>query len=206
VQTCLNQRVIKHTVFFAAGHKGEASEIGEHRSGAVLPIKAQKRVFLWELVGSQIPTNGGERLAQFLSIATVPAIAKTAEPLIAVSLADDGPRPDDLSPLAPGAQTSSNRRKAAGRSSPFGKARWRAASRVPSMSMTTQVFPARSIRPPVCFSFEALVKGRLSRSSRNSVRRASTGASVNAAKNRENAVREGNRSRSNNAMNGTAKG
>jgi len=40
----------------------------------------------------------------------------------------------------------------------------------------------------------------------NRVRRASTGASVNAAKNRDSAEREGNRSRSNRAMNGTANG
>jgi hypothetical protein len=40
----------------------------------------------------------------------------------------------------------------------------RAASRVPSRSKITQVFPARSTRPPVCFSVEAGASGRLSRS------------------------------------------
>jgi len=61
------------------------------------------------------------------------------------------------------------------------------------MSKTTQVRPARSSRPPVCLSDES---GRVARSSRKSVRRASTGAWVSAAKKRESAEREGNRSRS----------
>src|SRR5258708_22868640 len=61
------------------------------------------------------------------------------------------------------------------------------------MSKTTQVRPARSSRPPVCWWDES---GRLARSSRKSVRRASTGAWVSAAKKRESAEREGNRSRS----------
>ena len=39
VQTRLKQRMIEHTVFFATGHKGEASEIGEHGPGAILSIK-----------------------------------------------------------------------------------------------------------------------------------------------------------------------
>jgi len=43
---------------------------------------------------------------------------------------------------------------------------------------------------------ESFVSGRLSRSSRKSVRKAATGASVSAAKKRESAEREGNRSRS----------
>jgi hypothetical protein len=46
MQTCRNARVIEHTVFFATGHKREASQIGEHRPGAILPIKSQKRAVL----------------------------------------------------------------------------------------------------------------------------------------------------------------
>src|SRR5579875_3008183 len=62
------------------------------------------------------------------------------------------------------------------------------------MSNTIQLRPVRSTRPPVCLSG---VSGRLSRSSRKSVRSASTGASVSAAKKRESAEREGSRSRRN---------
>ena len=84
-----------------------------------------------------------------------------------------------------------------GRSSLWGNARGLAASRVPSRSKTTLVFPARSTRPPVCFSVEAGASGRsLADREVNRVRRASTGASVNVAKNRDSAEREGNRSRS----------
>ena len=58
VQPRLNQRMIKHAIFFAPGHKREASEVGEHRAQAILPIKPQKRAILWDLVDRQIPTNG----------------------------------------------------------------------------------------------------------------------------------------------------
>src|SRR5579885_420842 len=62
------------------------------------------------------------------------------------------------------------------------------------MSNTTQALPARSARPPVCFSGTS---GRLRRSSRKSVRSASTGASVSAPKKRERVERAGSRSRRN---------
>jgi len=106
-------------------------------------------------------------------------------------------------PVEPGAQTSSRRRCAAGRSSLVGKARWRAASRVPSMSKTFHRVPARSVSPQGCCSHAAR---RESRSSRNSVRKASTGSSVKAAQKRESVERAGKRSRPNRAMNATAHG
>jgi hypothetical protein len=46
VQTRLNEWMIEHAVFFATGNIGEASQIGEHSPGAILPIKPQKRAFL----------------------------------------------------------------------------------------------------------------------------------------------------------------
>lgn len=148
----------------------------------------------------QIPANGGKPLAQFFPIAPVAPISITAEPPVAMCLRDCSPCPDRLPAFAararPGAHTSSNRRNAGGKLSPWGSARWRAASRVPSMSKTIQFSPFRSTSPPVCLSG---VRGRASKSLRKSVRRASTGASVSAAKNCESAEREGNRSRSNNA-------
>jgi hypothetical protein len=67
VQARLNQRMIEQAIGFVAGHKREASHIGQHGSRAVLPIEPQQRAFWWEVVGCQIPANGGETLAQFLS-------------------------------------------------------------------------------------------------------------------------------------------
>src|SRR6266566_5444470 len=201
--------MIEHRVVFAAGHKGETTHVGEHGPGAILSIEPQQGALLWELVCREIATDGREALAQFRSVATVAAVAKRAEPLESVGLADDGARPHHLPTLAPGVargtdviQPAKGRRQV----SVWGKARCRAASRVPSRSKTTQVFPARSTRPPVCFSLESVGRGRLSRSSRKSVRRASTGSGVNAAKKRESVERAGNWSRSNKAMNGPAKG
>ena len=90
-------------------------------------------------------------LTQFLPVAPVASVAKRAEPVETVGLTDDGARPHDLPALAPRVargthviQPAKGRRQ----SSVWGKARWRAASRVPSMSKTTQSFPVRSTRPP----------------------------------------------------------
>ncbi len=57
-------------------------------------------------MGSQIPANGCETLAQLFSISPVPAVPETAEPLRTVGLAHRCPGPDHLpafaSPLARG--------------------------------------------------------------------------------------------------------
>ncbi len=46
VETRLDERMIKHAVLFATGHKREASHIGEHRPIPILPIEPQQRAFL----------------------------------------------------------------------------------------------------------------------------------------------------------------
>src|SRR5205085_2906170 len=102
VQTRLNERMIEHGVVFAAGHKGETSHVGEHGPGAILSIEPEQSALLWQLVCREIATDGREALAQFRSVATVAAVAKRAEPLEAVGLADDGARPHHLASLAPG--------------------------------------------------------------------------------------------------------
>ena len=102
VQTRLDERMIEHGVLFAAGHKGEASQIGEHGPGAILSIEPQQGAFLRELVRREVARDGREALTQFLPVATVASVAKRAEPVVAVGLTDDGARPDHLSALAPG--------------------------------------------------------------------------------------------------------
>ncbi len=92
--------MVKHAVFFAPGHKREADEIGKHRAQAIESIKPQQRVFLREVEGNQVLANGCETLSQFLSIPSISAIAKRAEPLVAVCLADDCARPDHFPALA----------------------------------------------------------------------------------------------------------
>jgi hypothetical protein len=91
--------MIKGGVLLAAGHKSEASQIGEHGSRPILAVKPEQHTLLQELVGFEIARDDSEPLAQFLSIAPV---AKTAEPLETVSLTDDGSCPHDLPPLASG--------------------------------------------------------------------------------------------------------
>ena len=84
MQPRLDQWVIEHAVLFATGHIREASHIGEHGSVAILAVEPEQCTFWWELMGRQIPANGGEPLAQFLAIVPVAAIAETTELLSSV--------------------------------------------------------------------------------------------------------------------------
>ncbi len=84
MQARLNLRMIEQIIVLATRHKREASHIGKHRPIPILAIEAEQRAFLWELMGSQIPANGRDPLAQFLPVASVPTVAETAEPLITV--------------------------------------------------------------------------------------------------------------------------
>ncbi len=63
MQAGLNQRRIEHGVIFATHHEGEISQVCNHRPRAILPIEAQQDLRLREVVGSQVATNGEERLA-----------------------------------------------------------------------------------------------------------------------------------------------
>ena len=80
VQTRLNEWVIEHLVLFTAGDKREACQIREDGSSAILAKDMQQRARRVELRRCEIATNGGEPLAQFLPISSVPAVPETAEP------------------------------------------------------------------------------------------------------------------------------
>ena len=108
VQTRLNEWVIEHGVVFATGHEREASEIGEHGSSSILAVEPQQRVRKVELIGSEIPTNGGERLLQFLSISPIAPIPETAEPLITMRLRNRCACPNNLPTLASGVARSTD--------------------------------------------------------------------------------------------------
>jgi hypothetical protein len=71
MQTRLDERMIKDCVLFASGHKGEANQVGEDGSGAILSVKPEQGALLWELVRSLIATDGRECLAQFRSVEPV---------------------------------------------------------------------------------------------------------------------------------------
>src|SRR6266700_1356917 len=101
VQTRLDERMIENGVLFATRHEGEASQIGEDCPSAILTIEPEQRICCWELVRCEIATNGRKPLTQFHSVATVAAIAKRAEPVETVGLANDGAGAHHLPPLAP---------------------------------------------------------------------------------------------------------
>ena len=62
VQARLDERMIEHCVLFAAGHKGEASQVRQHGPSAVLAIEPEQGAFLQELVCSEVATDGREAL------------------------------------------------------------------------------------------------------------------------------------------------
>jgi hypothetical protein len=237
VQTCLDERMIEHAVLFAAGHIGEASQICQHCPGAILPVEPQQGTRLRKLVRGEVARDRRKSLAQLRAVATVPSITKRAEPLEAVGLTDDSPRPDHLPPLAPPVARSTHLIQPAKSQGQVFALRQRARARGLTRAIDIKDHPrlSRSIHQPTRllvirvvgvgreWAAEQIIKkvdrvwpviwalievesGRLSRSSRKSVRRASTGDSVSAAKKRERVERAGRWSRSNKAMKGTAKG
>jgi hypothetical protein len=101
MQTRLDERMIKDGVVFSSCYTGKANQVGQHGSSAILTVKPEQSVLFRELVHREIAANGCESLAQFCSVASVASIAKTAEPVVAMSLRNHGARPDDLPALAP---------------------------------------------------------------------------------------------------------
>jgi hypothetical protein len=97
----LDERMIEHAILFAAGHIGEASQICQHGPGPILPVEPQQGTRLRRLVRGEVARDRHKSLAQLRAVATVPAIPKRAEPLEAVGLTDDSPRPDHLPALTP---------------------------------------------------------------------------------------------------------
>jgi hypothetical protein len=89
VQTRLDERMIEHRVLFAACHNGEASQVGEHGPGAILSSELEQGAFPRELVRCEVTTDSREGLTQFLPVEPVASVAKRAEPLETVGLADD---------------------------------------------------------------------------------------------------------------------
>ncbi len=79
-QTCLDERMIEQGVLFAARDKGKVGQVREYGSGAILPVKPQQNVFLWEVMCCEVVINDLERLSQFLPVATIAPVAKTPEP------------------------------------------------------------------------------------------------------------------------------
>jgi hypothetical protein len=108
MQARLDARVIEGGVVFAAGHKSEASQVGERSRSAILSIEPKQGAFSRKLARCEVARDGREALTQFLSVAPVTLVTKRTEPLKAVCLADDGPRPHDLPTLAPGVARSTD--------------------------------------------------------------------------------------------------
>jgi hypothetical protein len=100
VQTRLDQRMIEGAVLFATGHKREACQIREHRSGPILAVKPEECALRWELIRCEIARDRSQSLAQFLPVMAVATVPETAEPLVRVGLRNRCARPDHFPALA----------------------------------------------------------------------------------------------------------
>ena len=100
MQACLDQRMIEDGVFLATRHKGEGGQVNEHSSRPILPVKPEQRARRFELMRREIATDSCQPLAQFLPVASVPSVAETAEPLIAVRLTNGRAGAHNLPTLA----------------------------------------------------------------------------------------------------------
>src|SRR6266487_183591 len=82
VQAALHLWPIQHGVIFTAHHEREACQIGDDGPCAILPIQPQQGADRRKMVRLQIALNSGQRSAQFLPVASIAAVAETAEPVV----------------------------------------------------------------------------------------------------------------------------
>ena len=63
--------MIKHRVLFAAGHIGEASQVGEHGPRAILTVEPEQGASLRKLVRREVAQDRRKGLAQFRAVAVL---------------------------------------------------------------------------------------------------------------------------------------
>src|SRR5713226_1096163 len=101
MQTALDLGSIQYRVIFAAHHEGEICQIRDDSPRPILPIQSQQGTRRGKMVCLQIVPDSGQCPAQFLPVASIATVAETAQPLVTMSLRDDGARTDNLPALAP---------------------------------------------------------------------------------------------------------
>ena len=94
----ISRPVIQHCIVFATRHHRKSGQGGDHGSSAVLAIQPQQGARFRKLMRLQVGLDGFDRPAQFLAIASVPFVAKTAEPLMRVGEAQTTVRVRTTSP------------------------------------------------------------------------------------------------------------
>ncbi len=100
VQTSLNLGSIQKLIVLPPRHIEEASQVGEDRSRAILPIQPQQGMRRLQAVRLQIATDGHDRATQFFPVRSVAWVPEGAEPVVAMGLQGRGSRADDLPTLA----------------------------------------------------------------------------------------------------------
>jgi hypothetical protein len=98
VQAALDRLAIQHGVIFAAHDEREACQIGDDGPCSILPIQPHQGADRRKLLCLQIASDSGQRPAQFLPVASIAAVAETAEPVVAMGEAQTTVRVRTTSP------------------------------------------------------------------------------------------------------------
>ena len=98
MQTALDLWPIQHAVIFAAHDEREACQIGDDGPCPVLPIQPYQGADRRKMVRLQIAPDSGQRSAQFLPVASIAAVAETAEPVVTMGEAQTTVRVRTTSP------------------------------------------------------------------------------------------------------------
>ena len=98
VQTALNLWPIQHGVTFAAHDEREACQVGYDGPCPILSIQPQQGADRRKMVCLQIAPDGGQRPTQFLPVASIAAVAETAEPVVIMGEAQTTVRVRTTSP------------------------------------------------------------------------------------------------------------
>jgi hypothetical protein len=85
----------------AAHHIREASQIGQDRSRAILPIQPQQDQLLWQVIGFNVELYGSHGPAQFFPELPVTRVGERAEPLRGMRLSEGRAGRDDLPRFRP---------------------------------------------------------------------------------------------------------
>jgi hypothetical protein len=98
MQTALDLWPIQYIVIFATHHEQEVCQIGDDSPCPILAVQSQQGTRRRKMVCLQIPLDGAQCPAQFLSVESIASVAETAEPLVTMGEAQTTVRVRTTSP------------------------------------------------------------------------------------------------------------
>src|SRR5437667_8880826 len=99
MQAGLDLGSVKEPIVFASHDIGEAGQIGEDGTSAILPIQAQQGTLFEVVVCLEVALDGCYCPTQFYPVLPIARISKSSNPLMRMSLQDRGTRSHHFSPF-----------------------------------------------------------------------------------------------------------